>query len=98
MSTEPASETVREGTVIDANYSGTGIKIGGNLSETIVEGFTIRHAGKQNAPPSSSRLPEPAAGIYLEGANAIIRYNLITENGTSAGNKSGRGIYLVNSN
>ncbi len=102
-STDPASQTVRETTIIDAGYNGSGIKINENISssrgssaETIIEGFTIKNAGNSNL--SSSRTIDVKAGVYVLDRNVVIRYNLITENGTTSENRNGYGIYLNGSN
>jgi hypothetical protein len=91
MSSNPASKTIRETTIIDGNAIGLVIMIGeiweddsGEITsrlstsgQTIVEGFTIKNSG-----------------ICIVGADPIIRNNLITENGD--GNTiPGRGITIV---
>ena len=109
MSTDPASETVRNSTIIDGNENTTVVYIGqGAVSSqrsdeptlyTIVEGFTIKNAMGSNF-TSSERggMPEPACGVCIDWMNAIIRNNLITENGTDVEHKSGRGLYVSTSN
>ena len=89
MSTDPASQTLRETTIIDAGYAGNGITIqaapGSSVrtvpGETIVEGFTVRHAVSSVSSAERGGIIA-SAGIYVNGMNCIIRNNLITENGT----------------
>ncbi len=92
MSTEPASKTVRETTIIDANYEGSGVSVYQNTGAVIIEGFTITHAGY--AHPTSSRGDSPA-GISVNRGSAIIRNNILTANGNETENSGAPGISVV---
>ncbi len=110
-STDPASETVRANTIIDGNANGTAVKIGESVAssargfnegETIVEGFTVKNGESvlmlfgTGARPVINFSDAISAGIYINRVDAIVRNNLLTENGTGTGNpsadKSGIGI------
>lgn len=91
MSSDPASVTVQETTIIDGNEGAHGVEIGSQVlasgrdispSGTVtVEGFTITNA-MSGAVSSGERngLPEIAAGIKVHFMNACIRNNIITKN------------------
>jgi predicted outer membrane repeat protein len=110
-STDPASQTVRENTIIDGDGQGNTIMIGvvgGSVSsvrfpagEIIVEGFTIT-GGEQEAVAVSTRggattlIEQIHAGVAVFGVNATIRNNLITENGDQITGSTGIGIVTEN--
>ncbi len=99
MSTDPASETVRNTTIIDGMSNGNTILIGnlaggsmerdGSEEQTIVEGFTLT-GGASVLSPTSQRADDSVLGmisaaVAVNREKAIIRNNLITGNGTDTG-------------
>jgi len=89
-SDDPASETMRRNTVIDAGANGNpGIEIiesdtrGSKRSQekTIIEGLTITNASGTSS-QSFQRSPAMTSGIAIIGASPIIRHNIICGNTT----------------
>jgi hypothetical protein len=82
-------DPVTNRTTLDAQGKGRGFYITGNINPTI-EGFWVRGGDANEGSGDRSS----GGGIYIEGASAIVRHNVISDN--EAGGM-GAGIYLENS-